>query len=78
MNTISNLALHADGRVFDPATRNSFQVSPTGLVILRWLMQNQCGGEIVEQLAEKFHLTIGKALRDLNDVRGCLRAAGLI
>lgn len=78
MNTISNLALHADGRVIDPITGNSFQLSPTGLVILRWLMQNQCGGDIIEQLAQKFHLTIGTALRNLSEVRRCLLAAGLL
>lgn len=78
MNSISNLALHANGRVIDPTTGNTFQLSPTGLVILRWLMQSWCGGEIVEQLVLKFHLTIGNALRDLNEVRGCLLAAGLI
>lgn len=78
MNTISNLALHADGLVIDPSTGNSFHVSPTGLVILRWLMQNQCVGEIVEQLVLKFRLTVGSALRDLNEVRACLLAAGLL
>lgn len=62
----------------DPTTGNSFQVSPTGLVILRWLMQNQCGADIVEQLVLKFSLTTGTALRDLNEVRGCLLAAGLL
>jgi len=78
MNTISNLTLHADGRVCDPTTGNSFHVSPTGLVILRWLMQNQTAGDIVEQLAHKFHVTIANALRDLTEVRGCLLAAGLL
>jgi hypothetical protein len=78
MNTISNLELHADGRVIDRISGNSFHVSPTGLVILRWLMENRSGADIVEGLALKFHVTIGKALRDLSEVRGCLLAAGLL
>jgi hypothetical protein len=78
MNTISNLALHADGRVVDTTTGNSFHVSPTGLVIMRWLMENRSGADIVEQLALKFHVTIGRALRDLNDVRLGLLSVGLL
>lgn len=78
MNTISNLTLHADGRVIDRTTGHTFHVKPIGLVVLHWLMQNRCGCEIVEQLALKFGLTIGRALRELSEVRGCLLAAGLL
>lgn len=78
MNAISHLALHADGRVVDPTTGNSFHVSPIGLVILRWLMEDRCGADIVELLALKFDLTIGAALRNLSEVRGCLLAAGML
>jgi hypothetical protein len=78
MKTLSKLAVNEDGFVFDPNTGNSFQVSPTGLVILHGLMAEKCDADIVEQLAIKYDVTIDNALRDLNDFRGQLKTSGLL
>lgn len=78
MKTLSKLAVNEDGFVFDPTTGNSFQASPTGLVILRGLMDEKCDAHIVEQLAIDYDVSIDSALRDLNDFRGQLKSSGLL
>ncbi|MGZ4961015.1 MAG: PqqD family protein [Limisphaerales bacterium] len=78
MKTLSKLAVREDGFVFDPTTGNSFQVSATGLTILRGLVENQSDAYIVEQLAMDYDVTIDHALRDVSDFRGQLKKSGLL
>jgi hypothetical protein len=78
MKTLSKLAVNEDGFVFDPTTGNSFQVSLTGLIILRGLMEDNTDTDIVERLAIDYDVTINNALRDVSDFRGQLKTAGLL
>jgi hypothetical protein len=78
MKTLSKLAVNEDGFVFDPTTGNSFQVSPTGLTILRGLVEDKTDAQIVEKLAADYDVTIDNALRDVNDFRGQLKTSGLL
>jgi len=78
MKTLSRLAVDEDGFVFDPATGKRFQASPVALVILRGLMEEQPDARIVEQLALDYDVTIERALRDVSDFRGQLKASGIL
>jgi hypothetical protein len=69
MNTLAEFVVNDDGLVLDPTTGHRFQVSPTGLIILRGLIEHHTDAEIVEQLALDCDVTIENALRDLSDFR---------
>ena len=78
MKTLSKLAVNEDGFVFDPTTGNSFQVSPSGLVILRGLAENENDAAIAERLTHAYDVTLDTALRDVSDFRGQLKTSGLL
>jgi len=78
MQKLSQLAINAEGFVFNPATGDSFQVSPTGLVIINGLRDGQSDDEIVRKLAGAYEVSLEDARRDLTDFRGSLKSLGLI
>ena len=78
MRLLSQLALNDEGFVFDPTTGDSFQVSDTGLFILRCLREGKEEEEIAGMLAGEYEVTPDEAARDLGDFRGQLRALRLV
>ena len=76
MSRLSQLALNDEGFVFDPATGDSFQVSETGLVILKALREGRSDEEIGRALSEKYEVEAVDALRDVADFRSSLKTFG--
>jgi PqqD family protein of HPr-rel-A system len=78
MQKLAQLAINAEGFVFNPATGDSFQVSPTGLDVIQWLRDGRTDDEIARKLSDTYEVAPEDARRDLADFRGSLKALGLI
>lgn len=78
MQKLSHLAINDEGFVFDPTSGDSFQVSPTGLLILGGLRAGQADEAIAQSLVEKYEVTLEDALRDVADFRASLKNLGLV
>jgi len=78
MQKLSQLAINAEGFVFNPATGDSFQVSQTGLDILQGLRDGRTDEEIVRKLSDAYAVALEDARRDLADFRGSLKSLGLL
>ena len=77
MQKLSQLALNDEGFVFDPTTGDSFQVSMTGLVILKSLRDGKSDAETAQALAKKYAVDHETAARDIADFRAQLKTIGL-
>jgi hypothetical protein len=75
---LSQLAISAEGFVFNPATGDSFQVSETGLAVLNGLRDGRTDDEIARELAGSYEVSLEEARRDLADFQGSLKSLGLI
>ena len=71
------LAKGWEGFVFDPTTGDSFQVSMTGLVILKSLRDGKSDAETAQALAKKYEVDHETAARDIADFRAQLKTIGL-
>ena len=74
---LCRLALSDEGFVFDPQTGDSFQVSETGIIVLRELKDGRSDEEIAQRLSESFEVTLEEARRDCADFRSRLQQFGL-
>lgn len=77
MNRLSQLALSDEGFVFDPQTGDSFQVSETGIAVLRALKEGRSDEETAQQLVADFEVSLEEARRDCTDFRSQLKNFGL-
>jgi hypothetical protein len=77
MNRLTQLALSDEGFVFDPNTGDSFQVSSTGLFILKQFKEGRGDDEAAQALTQQFDVSLEEARRDCADFRGRLRNLGL-
>jgi hypothetical protein len=77
MNRLTQLALSDEGFVFDPQTGDSFQVSESGMAVLRAFKAGRSDEETAQQLTVDFEVSIEEARRDCADFRGQLRNFGL-
>ncbi len=77
MNRLSQLALSDEGFVFDPQTGDSFQVSETGIAVLRALKEGRSDEDIAQQLVAHFDVALEEARRDCTDFRSQLKNFGL-
>ncbi|PAW91550.1 MAG: HPr-rel-A system PqqD family protein [Pedosphaera sp. Tous-C6FEB] len=77
MNRLSQLALSDEGFVFDPQTGDSFQVSETGIAVLRALKEGRSDEETAPQLVADFEVSLEEARRDCTDFRSQLKNFGL-
>jgi hypothetical protein len=78
MHKLAQLAINAEGFVFNPATGDSFQVSPTGLVVINGLRDGKSEEELAQQLTGAYEISLEEARRDLADFRGSLKSLGLV
>jgi PqqD family protein of HPr-rel-A system len=78
MPKLTHLAVNDEGFVFDPTTGDSFHVSPTGLVILTGLRENQTDAAIAQALAKKYEVSLIDAQHDVADFRANLKNLGLL
>jgi len=77
MRKLSQLAISAEGFVFNPATGDSFQVSQTGLTVLDGLRDGLSDDELAHKLADEYEVSIEDVRRDLMDFHGSLKSFGL-
>ncbi len=77
MQRLHQLALSDEGFVFDPQTGDSFQVSESGMAVLRAFKAGRSDEETAQQLTVDFEVSIEEARRDCADFRGQLRNFGL-
>ena len=78
MSNLSQLALNDEGFAFNPTTGDSYQVSPTGVVILAALRENKSDDAIAQTLTEKFDVTLADARHDVADFKASLKNLGLL
>jgi len=78
MQKLSQLAINAEGFVFNPATGDSFQVSQTGLDVIHGLRDGQSDDEIVLKLTTTYEVPLEVVRHDLADFRDSLKSFGLI
>lgn len=79
MNTpLSRLALNDEGFIFDPQTGDSFQVSPTGMFLLRKLKEGLAAPEVAIRLSEEYDVSLEEAQRDCGDFCARLRQYHLL
>ena len=67
MNRCAQLALSDEGFIFDPMSGQSYQVNPTGMLILKELRADRSVQEIVPVLTEGFAVSAEEAERDILD-----------
>ncbi len=77
MRKISQLAINDEGFVFDPLTGDSYQVSETGLIILRQLADSADDEAIAKSVSDEFDVSEEDALTDIGDFRDRLKRLGL-
>lgn len=75
---LSRLALSDEGFVFNPQTGDSFQVSETGILVLRQLKEGRSDEEIAAHLTERFEVSLEEAQRDCADFHARLRQFDLV
>ena len=63
--TFSDLLLNDRGFAFDPSNGETFQLSTTGLRIVRLLQQGTSEDKVLNQLVEEFEVDQNTASRDL-------------
>jgi hypothetical protein len=78
MIKLSQLAINAEGFIFNPATGDSFQVSQTGLDVVSGLCDGKDDEEIVRLMTETYEVSLEVAQRDLADFRASMKTLGLI
>ena len=77
MRKLLQLAISAEGFVFNPATGDSFQVSQTGLTVLNALRDGLSDEEVARKLADEYEVSLEGARHDLLDFHGSLKSFGL-
>ena len=65
LTTLTDLLLNDRGFAFDPSNGETFQLSTTGLRIVRLLQQGTPQDKILTQLTEEFEVDQNTASRDL-------------
>ncbi|QJA07012.1 PqqD family protein [Thermosulfurimonas marina] len=70
---LSRLAISDEGFVFDPETGNAYTVNETGLLVLKALREGKSPPEIAQALSEKYEISPGAALRDIEEFLEILR-----
>ena len=65
--TLPDLLLNVRGFAFDPGSGETFQLSPTGLRIVRLLQQDTPQEAILGHMLEEFDVDQNTATRDLAD-----------
>ena len=77
MKNLTQLAISDEGFVFDPNTGDSFQVSTTGMFVLKALKAGRGDDEVAQMLTDDFEVSLEEARRDCADFRSRLRNLGL-
>jgi hypothetical protein len=77
-NHLQDLMLNDRGFAFDPTSGETFQLSTTGLRIVRLLQQGTGHEKILEHVIEEFEVEPNTASRDLADFLLSVKQVGWI
>ncbi len=77
-NQLQDLMLNDRGFAFDPTSGETFQLSTTGLRIVRLLQEGHGHETILEHVIEEFEVEPNTASRDLADFLLSLKQVGWI
>jgi hypothetical protein len=64
--------------LLDEDSGEYWNLNPTGALVLRTLLEGGTSAEAIQALAEQFDVDAGTAGRDVEDLVGGLRSAGLV
>ena len=78
MSRLQQLAINAEGFIFDPATGESFTVNPMGLAIIDKLKQGLSPETIAAELHESFESVPDTVERDVADFIAHLKTHRLV
>lgn len=78
MSRLQQLAINAEGFIFDPATGESFTVNPVGLAIIDNLKQGKELNAIAVDLRERFEEVPDTVERDVADFIAHLKTHRLV
>ena len=78
MDRLMQLAVNAEGFVFDPAGGEMFTVNKTGLGIIKGLQERKSDGMIADQLGETYGMPPEQVEKDIFDFKSQLRLFKLI
>ena len=78
MNHLSHLAINEEGFVFNPMSGDSFQVSETGLIILKAVRDGKSDEDICRDLTANFEVSLEEARHDVDDFKAGLKTMGLL
>ena len=78
MTRLSQLAVSAEGFVFDPTSGESYTVNSSGLLILNGLRENKSPEVIAQELAVDYEVTLEEVEKDILDFRCHLRTYKLL
>lgn len=78
MNHLSHLAVNEEGFVFNPMSGDSFQVSATGLIILKAIRDGKTDEDICRTMAEEYEVSDEEIRHDLVDFKASLKTLSLL
>ena len=78
MSQLSHLAINDEGFVFNPMSGDSFQVSGTGLVILKAIRDGRDDETISHALVADYEVSVEEARHDVADFKASLKTLGLL
>lgn len=64
-NRLKALMINGEGFAFDPRTGNTFNINPTGQLVINAIKAGDSQSEIIQQLMEQFEVDPQTADRDL-------------
>jgi hypothetical protein len=74
MNRLTQLAINAEGFVFDPTSGESFTVNPTGAAVLKGLQADKPTEVIAQELADEYNVSATEVEKDIMDFKSHLRS----
>lgn len=78
MSHLSHLAINEEGFVFNPMSGDSFQVSTSGLVILKAIRDGKGDEDIVREIVRDYEVSAEEARHDVADFKASLKTLGLV
>ncbi len=78
IDRLKELMLNDAGFAFDPQTGFTYNITQTGIDIIRWLKEGYRGDDVVERILRHYAVDVNVATRDYESLVGALRSHSLI
>lgn len=78
VSRLKELMINDSGFAFDPQTGFTYNISPTGLDIIRWLKDGYEGDEVLDLVLREYDVDEKSAARDFESFLATLRKHSLI